>query len=267
MNYINTRTNKKFKKVITLFGKKIEIPEEWEMKPIFKILDITMGQSPPFHSYNKDHNGLPFYQGVTDFGIMFPNPTVWCTDPKKITTKNSILFSVRAPVGELNIANSKCCLGRGIASLRPQKNNLLYCFYLISKNKKKFLTYSQGTTYDAINKDEIANIKLVFTNNIVEQQKIASILSRVDALIETTQECVEKTQKLKNGLLQTLLTKGINHKNLKISSIFLIFMGFGCEIRNFLWLILLLIKFAKAHFLIFVFFQHIPVLFLLMRQL
>ena len=165
-----------------MFDKEIVIPKDWEFIPISKILKITMGQSPPSESYNKEKIGLPFYQGVSDFGNIFSNPTIWCTTPKKIAKENSILFSVRAPVGEINMTNEKCCLGRGVAALNPIDNNLLYCYYLLIQNKKRFYVYAQGTTYDAINKNEIDNIKLPYVKNINEQQKIASILSKVDAL-------------------------------------------------------------------------------------
>ena len=150
-----------------------------------------------------------------DFGTIYPNPTVWCTDSRKIAEENSILFSVRAPVGEINITKKKCCLGRGIAALNSLKNDLLYCYYLVQQNKNRFLVYSQGTTYDAINRNEIEKTKLPYTKNIKEQQKIASILSRVDACIELTQKTIEKTEKLKKGLMQKLFTKGINHNKFK----------------------------------------------------
>jgi type I restriction enzyme S subunit len=209
------KAKKGYKLVKSLFGKYEEIPEDWEIKPTSEILKITMGQSPPSESYNQEGKGLPFYQGVTDFGTIYPNPTVWCTDPRKIAEDNSILFSVRAPVGEINLTREKCCLGRGVAALNPLENDLLYCYYLVNQNKKRFSVYSQGTTYDAINRDEIANTKLPYTNNINEQQKIASILSNVDSLIQQTQKEIEQTQRLKKGLMQRLLTRGIGHTRFK----------------------------------------------------
>ncbi len=140
-----------------------------------------MGQSPPSESYNEEKRGLPFYQGVTDFGATYPNPTVWCTDPKKIAESDSILFSVRAPVGKTNLTKMECCIGRGIASFNTIKNSLLYCFYLISQNKKNFSVYAQGTTHDAINREDVEKTKLPLTGSIKEQQRIASILSGVGA--------------------------------------------------------------------------------------
>ena len=127
-----------YKLAKSLFGKYEEIPEEWELEEVEHFLKITMGQSPPSKSYNDEKIGLFFYQGVTDFGIIHPNPTVWCTDPKKTAEENQILFSVRAPVGETNITETRCCLGRGVASIDPKQNNLRYCYFLITHNKKTF---------------------------------------------------------------------------------------------------------------------------------
>ena len=213
------KTRSGYKKVKSLFGKYEDIPEEWEIQLVSKTQDIMMGQSPPSESYNQEKQGLPFYQGVTDFGYMYPNPSVWCTDPKKITAKDTILFSVRAPVGEVNITETQCCLGRGIAALNPTINDLMYCYYIINQNKKRFLIYAQGTTYDAINQKDISSVKLPHTKNILEQQKIASILSGVDALIESTQNVIEKAERLKKGLMQKLLTRGIGHTKFKKAKI------------------------------------------------
>ncbi len=209
------KPKKGYKKVKGLFGKYEEIPEEWKLAYLEKILDITMGMSPPSESYNEDKIGLPFYQGVTDFGNIYPKSTVWCSEPRKIAEKNQILFSVRAPVGEINITEEQSCLGRGVCSLDSLDNDLMYCYFLISFNKKRFSVYAQGTTYDAINRNEIAKTKLPFTSNNKEQQKIASILSNVDNLIISTQKIINQTISLKKGLIHKLLVRGIGHTKFK----------------------------------------------------
>jgi len=169
-------------------------------------LKINMGQSPPSDSYNKNRIGLPFLQGVTDFGEIYPNYITWCSNPKKIAGKNPILFSVRAPVGDINITKSKCCIGRGIASLDPGENDLFYCYYLLNQNKNRFLAFSKGTTYGAINKDEILCTELPFTKDKKKQQQIASILFSVDNKILTEKQNYEKLSKLQKGLMEDLLT-------------------------------------------------------------
>ena len=196
----------KFKTVPWMFGKEIEIPEEWELEQLEKFSNIMMGMSPPSESYNENQDGLPFYQGVTDFGENYPNTTMWCSDPRKIADKNQILFSVRAPVGETNITNEQSCLGRGVCSINPLENKLMYCYFLISYFKKQFVVYAQGTTYDAINRNEIARTRLPFTSNKKEQQKIASILSNIDSKIASQEQYKEKLERLKKSLMQKLLT-------------------------------------------------------------
>jgi len=192
-----------------------EIPEDWELLRVDMILKINMGQSPPSSTYNDRKEGLPFYQGVSDFNEAFPIPHVWCTDPKKIANKNEILFSVRAPVGQLNLTSERCCIGRGLASLTPIQSDLKYCFYLLKLFKDRFNQYSQGSTFAAINRDQIGRVKLPITSNIKEQQKIVSILSNVDEFIEKTDQIIEQTKRLNKGLMQRLLTKGIEHTKFK----------------------------------------------------
>ena len=195
----------KFKKIKWHYGKTIEIPEKWEIKKTSSIMNITMGQSPPSESYNEDQKGLPFYQGVTDFGTMYPNPTVWCTDSRKIAEENSILFSVRAPVGEINLTKTKCCLGRGVAALNPLENDLLYCYYLVNQNKNRFLVFSQGTTYDAINQGDIAKTSFPYTKNIQEQQKIVSILEQWNDQINKQRSHILNLKILKKSIINSKL--------------------------------------------------------------
>lgn len=195
-----------FKKVKSLFGKYEQIPEGWDLEKIGTFLKINMGQSPPSKSYNQEKNGLPFYQGVSDFGDLFPEVTYWCSEPKKIADKNQILFSVRAPVGDVNITNSKCCIGRGLAALDPNDNDLYYCYYLIKNNKSRFLVYSQGTTYDAINRDEIANTKVPYTKNKKEQQKITSILFELDNDIDKLSSHLSILKTMRKSILNEKLT-------------------------------------------------------------
>ena len=196
-----------------------EIPEDWEISTVESFLRINMGQSPPSETYNLDRKGLPFYQGVSDFGDIFPKSRIWCSNPQKIANKNEILFSVRAPVGEINITDEKCCIGRGVSSLIPVNSDLKYCFYILKFFKNKFIAYSQGSTFEAINRDKIGKVKVPFISNIKEQHNIALILSKVDELIQKIEQIIEQTQRLKKGLMQRLLTKGIGHTRFKITEL------------------------------------------------
>jgi type I restriction enzyme S subunit len=90
---------------------------------IGKVAEVIMGQSPSSESFNVNGRGLPFYQGVTDFGEIFPTPRMYCENPKKTAEPNDILLSVRAPIGRINIANNLCATGRGIAIIRAKKKS------------------------------------------------------------------------------------------------------------------------------------------------
>ena len=204
-----------YKKVKSLYGTYEKIPEDWDHSILSNFLTFNMGQSPPSESYNENQDGLPFFQGVTEFRYMYPEHKFWCSEPKKVAKKDQILFSVRAPVGEINISKTECCIGRGLTAVIPKNDHLRYCYYSLYYFKNHFIQYSQGTTYDAIDKNSLKIIKIPYTSNKDEQQKIASILSGVDALIESTQHIIEKTERLKKSLMQKLLTRGIGHTKFK----------------------------------------------------
>ena len=204
-----------YKKVKSLYGTYEKIPEDWDHSTLSNFLTFNMGQSPPSESYNENQDGLPFFQGVTEFRYMYPEHKFWCSEPKKVAKKDQILFSVRAPVGEINISKTECCIGRGLTAVIPKNDHLRYCYYSLYYFKNHFIQYSQGTTYDAIDKNSLKIIKIPYTSNKNEQQKIASILSGVDALIESTQKVIEKTERLKKGVMQYLLTTGIGSTKFK----------------------------------------------------
>jgi type I restriction enzyme, S subunit len=198
------------------FGYTEEIPDDWNEKSLDFFLDVNMGQSPPSASYNFVEDGVPFIQGVSEFRTLNPEIAVWCTEPKKIAEKDEILFSVRAPVGKMNISTSKMCIGRGISALKPKKNAILmYCYYLLQQYIHRFIPFSQGIPYDAINKPKLSKTKFPFTENIDEQNQILYILSNVDDVIEITSQTIEQLQHLKHGMLEKLMTEGLNHSQLE----------------------------------------------------
>ena len=97
-----------------------EIPEGWEVKTLRECMNLTMGQSPPGSTYNEHGEGVPFFQGRSDFGFRYPENRKFCTAPTRIAQPGDTLVSVRAPVGDINMAWEKCCIGRGVAALRPE---------------------------------------------------------------------------------------------------------------------------------------------------
>ena len=138
-----------------------------------------MGQSPSSKAYNSERIGLPFLQGRTTFGDKYPSFDTWTTEWNKEAQDGDILFTVRAPVGDLNIATTRIAIGRGIASIKPLKVSTKYLFYLIYANRSKFLTSSAGTIFDSINKDALENIVL----NIHTQEEQHHIVNTISFLL------------------------------------------------------------------------------------
>ncbi|MHB8136709.1 MAG: restriction endonuclease subunit S, partial [Anaerolineaceae bacterium] len=105
------------------------IPRGWRVGKLGEIFNITMGQSPPGESYNENGIGIPFFQGRADFTFRFPEKRVYTTDPKRLANQFDTLVSVRAPVGDMNIASEDCCIGRGLAAVAEINGNSSFTYY------------------------------------------------------------------------------------------------------------------------------------------
>lgn len=181
---------------------------------------LIMGQSPSSNSYNTSGDGLPFYQGNADFGEENPIPRSWCTEPKKIAEKGDILISVRAPIGAINIADEKCCIGRGVAAIRPNQEVMSPDFlqHQLFASRNKLEAMGTGSTFKAIGKKTLSDFPVVIypkntqeaiaqqLNSIKKQIKTAnSQLDQLDALVKSrfkTQQQIEKLEMLKESLMQ-----------------------------------------------------------------
>ena len=187
----------------------------WESRLLKDIVNINMGQSPSSSDCNEEGIGIPFFQGCTEFGVKYPTVRKYCSVPKKIATLGDILISVRAPVGDVNIADRKCAIGRGLAAITPSdKVNLDFLYNYLIYYKLKWVNVKQGSTFESINKNDLCEVEVPLPP-LKEQQKIAEILSSVDAAIEKTEQVIAKTKEVKKGLMQQLLTKGISHTEFK----------------------------------------------------
>ena len=137
------------------------IPQGWEVKQLGEICHVIIGLSPKSEFYNETGEGLPFHQGVTDFGERFPTDRIYCTVQKRVTEADDILFSVRAPVGRINIANKKIVIGRGLSAIRSKNGNQAF---LLQQLKDKFQeedTMGSGSIFNAIRKTDLLEIPLL----------------------------------------------------------------------------------------------------------
>lgn len=178
------------------------IPEGWTECKLRDIADIKMGQSPKSESYNNSGEGLPFLQGSRTFGSRYPLIDTYCTDPKRIANKGEILFSVRAPVGDINIAYRKICIGRGLASLNAKNQQNLFLFYLLHFIKDDIINLGNGTVFESVNKSDLESVSILLPP-LPEQRAIASVLSSLDDKIDL----LHRENKTLEAMAETLFRK------------------------------------------------------------
>jgi len=146
------------------------------------VAQVIIGQSPPSSTYNTVGDGLPFYQGKTDFGDMYPTPRVYCTEPSRIAEAGDILISVRAPVGPTNVSQERSCIGRGISAIRVGKNlDRDFLLYFLRFYEPELAKAGTGSTFSAISREDLETIKIPLPP-LTEQKRIASLLARADRL-------------------------------------------------------------------------------------
>ncbi|AEJ61482.1 restriction modification system DNA specificity domain-containing protein [Spirochaeta thermophila DSM 6578] len=174
------------------------LPKGWQWAKLGdgQIATVVMGQSPPGTTYNEQGQGLPFYQGKADFGDVSPTPRVWCSAPKKTAEPGDILLSVRAPVGPTNLASHRCCIGRGLAAIRGERNALTLYLYFWFKHIEPWLSeQGQGSTFKAIGKDILENI-IVPLPPLPVQERIVEILQKADEIRRKRKEALELAEKI-----------------------------------------------------------------------
>ncbi len=204
---------------------------EYRKVKLKEIANINMGQSPKGSSYNNQKMGMPFLQGNRTFGRIYPNIDTWTTEPNKIGKKNSILMSVRAPVGDLNIANQNVCIGRGLCSIEMKNKNNKYLYYLLINSINVIKRKSTGTVFDSINRKELEEIEVLDFDE-TQQNKIVNILFSIDQKIELNnqindnlykiikiiyKEWFENGETINNGILDKLgnyleIERGLSYK-------------------------------------------------------
>ena len=195
--------NKQIKNELSFLNKSLftKFNKNGVEKQLNDVADIIMGQSPLSQSYNKDKKGLPFYQGKTEFSdIYIKEATVYCNSPIKVVEENDILMSVRAPVGDVNIATQKSCIGRGLASIKPKKIDYLYLFYLLKEQKSKIEKIGVGSTFKAINKNNISTLKISIVG-MDKQDKIKEYLLLIEKLSFEIEEAIKEAENLYNSLI------------------------------------------------------------------
>lgn len=185
------------------FGGKM--PEGWKVGKLSEIAEITMGQSPDGKSYNEDGIGTVFYQGRAEFGTRFPTRRLFTTEPKRIAKKFDTLMSVRAPVGDTNIANEGCCIGHGLAAIHSKDGHQSFVHYTVLSLRPQLGIFNgEGTVFGCINRDALNNMKVVIPAKD-DLDKFEKIVASLDADIYNRSEENSRLKIIRDTLLPKLM--------------------------------------------------------------
>ena len=180
------------------------------------IADIVMGQSPSSESYNERGDGMVFFQGRAEFGFRFPAIRLFTTDSKRTAQENDILMSVRAPVGDINIAHERCCIGRGLGALRSKTNQQSFLFYtMIALRPQLDVFNGEGTVFGSINRDSLNNLPVAIPER-ADIQRFEEIVAPMDALIRSNHDEICRLERIRKALLPRLMNGAMDVSKIKI---------------------------------------------------
>lgn len=182
------------------------VPMGWNRSTVGQAFILTMGQSPPGDTYNDVGNGLPFFQGRTDFGFRFPAQRIYCTAPTRLAMSGDILVSVRAPVGDVNVALEKCAIGRGVAGVRHPDGYQSFALNVIRSLHPYFQNFNgEGTIFGSITKKDFQNLPVTCPpKSLVEI--FDNITKSLDARIEINEKQLRGFTNLRDTLLPRLIS-------------------------------------------------------------
>lgn len=173
------------------------------------VASVILGQSPPSSDYNEVGDGLPFFQGKADFGLLHPMPRVWCRTGQKFALTGDILLSVRAPVGDVNVATHECAIGRGISAIRAgSKTDPWFLYFALLYAKPILERRATGSTFASVNKATLLDLDIPFPDKS-QQSKIGVFLHNLVKQIEQERLIIAVAQDLKKAAMQTLFTHGL----------------------------------------------------------
>lgn len=215
---LNTRINRNLsEQAIALYKAMIlDALEECSEGVLSDIADIVMGQSPKGDTYNEDGAGAVFYQGRAEFGERFPTRRLFTTAPKRMAKENSVLMSVRAPVGDVNVAYEECCIGRGLCSVASKDNHQSFILYTMYNLKDKFDVYNgEGTVFGSINKDSMNCMTIQIPNKAL-MDRFEKIVSPMDVIIKANYDENCRLIAVRDSLLPKLMSGELDVSDFKV---------------------------------------------------
>lgn len=189
---------------------------EWSEGTLSDIADITMGQSPSGSSYNEDGTGTIFFQGRAEFGFRFPTVRLFTTEPKRMACANDTLMSVRAPVGDFNVAHTDCCIGRGLAAIHSKNNHQSFVLYTMFSLKKQLDVFNgEGTVFGSINRKALNDMPILIPN-VERIKEFENIVAPMDSTIRNNYDEICRLQEIRDSLLPRLMSGEIDASDIDI---------------------------------------------------
>lgn len=214
---VNRRMNVTLESIARARFSEMMKDEDGRMKigTIEEDFNLTMGQSPPGETYNDNNEGIPFFQGRADFGFRYPENRVYCTAPTRFAKPGDTLVSVRAPVGDVNMAKVECAIGRGVAAVRHKTDSRSYTYYAMKSLESDFAKFeAEGTVFGSINKTDFQNleIKIPTSEQVNEFEKTCY---PIDQMIENNEKESRTLARLRDSMLPKLMSGEVRVKNVE----------------------------------------------------
>lgn len=182
------------------------ISSKWTEGVLSDVADIIMGQSPKGDTYNEDGVGTVFFQGRGEFGFRFPKRRLFTTYPKRMAQSNDVLMSVRAPVGDLNVAFEPCCIGRGLGAIRSKDNHQSFVLYTVFSLREKLDMFNgEGTVFGSINRDALNSMPIIIPP-MDEIDRFEDIVAPIDAAIRNNYDEICRLETIRDSLLPRLMS-------------------------------------------------------------
>ena len=180
------------------------------------IADITMGQSPSGSSYNESGNGEVFYQGRAEFGFRFPTRRLYTTEPKRMADAGDVLLSIRAPVGDLNVAYERCCIGRGLGAIHSKIGHRSFVLYTMFALRPQLDVFNgEGTVFGSINRNALNDMPISIPSNEAIKT-FEDAVRPMDDLIRLNYEENCRLQELRDSLLPRLMSGEIDVSDIQL---------------------------------------------------
>ena len=188
----------------------------WFPGTLSDVAIVTMGQSPKGDTYNEDGTGTVFFQGRAEFGFRFPTRRLYTTEPKRMAQSNDALMSVRAPVGDMNVAYEDCCIGRGLSAIRSKDGHQSYVLYTMFDLSEQLDVFNgEGTVFGSINRDALNNLPISIPPKKVMDQ-FEALVSPMDAAIRNNYEEICRLESLRDSLLPRLMSGELDVSEIEI---------------------------------------------------